>query len=48
MRHAFNLMVLTIAALAFLSVLEFDVRWVVAAVLASLAIGAMFDSFWGD
>lgn len=48
MRHVFNLIVMTIAALAFLSVLSFDVRWVVAAVLASLAIGAMFDSFWGD
>lgn len=48
MRHAFNLLVMAIAALAFLSVLDFDVRWVVAAVFAALGVGAVFDSFWGN
>lgn len=48
MRHAFNLLVMAIAALAFLSVLDFDVRWVIAAVFAALGIGAVFDSFWGN
>lgn len=48
MRHTFNLVVMLVAALAFLSVLDFDVRWVVAAVLAALGVGAVFDSIWGD
>ena len=48
MRYAINGLVMTVAALGLLSVVEFDVRLVVAAVLASLGLGAVVDMMWGD